>query len=193
MPPGSVAAPRSSDVKCVPFLPDFRHRAATTGTVTLQRRISFATWVVLLAGFLFFGARAEMNKFNSRSPFSMGPLPGIDDELQPFTGIDHFSREIVEVSKKIPEDSPVMVVGPGDDFSFSQIYMSLGYLLWPRQVWELGRVQPGKTPKFMLMPPNGVQPHAIFLYQFNIPPEYRGREQQVGPRIHVMWTGNTPP
>jgi hypothetical protein len=67
-------------------------------------------------------------------------------------------------------DAPLLVLGPGDDWTLTEAYYLISYLAWPRSVWCVGVVPPGQKSQFDHPPPRGLQAGGLLLYKTDAPP-----------------------
>lgn len=71
--------------------------------------------------------------------------------------------------------APLLVIGPGNDWTLTEAHFLISYLAWPRPVWCLGVVPPGSKARFDYPPPAGLQAAGLFFYKIDPPPDLNAR------------------
>jgi hypothetical protein len=119
--------------------------------------------------------------FGPLSPYCAEPDTGLDVLARQHFGMDRGAAILRREIAPIPSDAPILVIGPGDDWTLTESYYLISYLAWPRPVWSAGLVPRGQKARFENPPPAGVKPAARFVYEIPPPPGFPGR--QIGDRL----------
>jgi len=98
------------------------------------------------------------------------PDSGVDGSLQAHLGIEHGAAALRKEIDSLPTNAPLLVVGPGNDWTLSEVYFLISYLGWPRPVWSVGVMPGGQKARYDNPPPTGFKPVKIFVYKMSPPP-----------------------
>lgn len=149
----------------------------------LTNRIYFALYWGALAFFVGFALQSWTGYFRSAAP-TFSPDSGLDavalHQLGLRTGAESLRKEIAAY----PEDTSMIVFGPGNEIGLTDSYYLISYLAWPRPVWCRGLAPAGQQPRFTgPTPPPGVRPKVMFFYR--MPPPAQANARQIAPGLAI--------
>lgn len=133
-------------------------------------RIGALVWWLALAAFAGLGLLRWGQSIEPRFPNLGRADAGLDAIARTHFALADGAAVIRQELSALPPDAPLLVVGPGKDWTLTEAHYLISYLAWPRPVWSLGMVPPGQKAPFDHPPPPGYQPAAIFFYKIGAPP-----------------------
>lgn len=142
-------------------------------TRTVQRPAA-VFWGAWLLAFAAIGAWQERAHFRLAAPALGAPDGSLDDVLQNFLRVGADSRDLRALPLAGPADRPVLLLGPGADWTMGGVHFALSYALWPRPVWASGKMRDGGgVSPYTVMPASGPPPDPAMLviYRLTPPPE----------------------
>ena len=98
-------------------------------------------------------------------------------------GTDGGADAVIGSAANLPAEKPILVIGPGDDWTLSEAYYTISYLLWPKEVWALGAARGGAPSPYTFLPREKIDPGGIFLYAVQPPEELRQTAKPLGAKL----------
>ncbi|GEM_PF-3235943 len=128
-------------------------------------------WILLLGAFAVVGVCGVVQRIEWRPPVFRSATSTTDEVAQSLFGSNNGTELLAKALEKFPQDSALMVVGPGMDWRLSEMQYLASYVAWPRPVWALGQVEAGHLSIFSYLPKDDVKPAAMLFYISEPPPE----------------------
>ena len=133
-------------------------------------------WWLSLAAFTVIGLIRWTQKFVSTPPSFHRPDAALDALASQRFDLDDGAATLRHELSAFAPDAPLLLVGPGNDWTITEAYFALSYLAYPRPVWCLGIMPPGQTAPYGNPPPPGFQAAGLFLYKTQPPPDLSARK-----------------
>ncbi len=151
----------------------------------------------LTGAFVFlFASLGTMGMVRTLQPlrFSRGGVDGTTDEVIDTTcGVRGGAESIRQAVAGVPMSELALVVGPGHDRMLTEVYYTVSYLLWPRQVWALGVAEEGDESSYSFMPKGRLDPGCLFFYAIDPPLPLRDKSEKLGERLSRVRKQRTEP
>jgi len=137
-----------------------------------------------MAGFTSLGLWCWSQYATSVYPHFGAPDAGLDSLAWSHLGLDHGAAVLRREIALTPPDAALLVVGPGEDWTLTEVYYLISYLAWPRPVWCVGSTLPGRHARFENPPPPGLKASELFFYKISPPPGVGARS--IGDHLAVL-------
>lgn len=111
----------------------------------------------------------------SADPPDLAPDAALDALARRHFALPDGAATIRRELASFPPGAPLLVFGPGDDWTLTEAHFLLSYLAWPRPVWCAGVGGAGAPGRFDFPPPPGFQPAGFFFYKIAPPAGLPGR------------------
>jgi len=150
-------------------------------------KFRIACWWLLLGVFAVAGLLRWSQAFSVAAP-DLAPDRAIDALARQHFGLADGAAILRRELGTFPIDEPLLIFGPGNDWTLTEAHFLLSYLAWPRPVWCLGDAGPATRARFDHPPPPGVKPAGLFFYKVAPPVELPSRA--LSERLSVAITGS---
>jgi hypothetical protein len=133
-------------------------------------KLRIACWWLLLGAFAVVGLVRWSQAFSTASP-NFAPDGALDALARERFVLRDGAAVLRRELRAFPPDAPLLIFGPGNDWTLTEAYFLLSYLAWPRPVWCLGDTAPAARSRFDHPPPPGLRPAGLFFYKVAPPVE----------------------
>ena len=147
--------------------------------------IRLVIWTLLLAAFVAVGLCGIVQKAPRRLPF-FNATASTDDIARRHLELEQGTSQLAAAVAAFPNDKPLLVIGPGNDWRLQEISYFISYVAWPRPVWTLGEVEAGHLSRYTFLPATAIKPAAMFFYLSDPPPEMSAQASSLGPSLKIV-------
>lgn len=137
-------------------------------------KFRIACWWLTLVAFAVVGVWRWSQAFSASAP-DFSADSALDALARQHFALPAGAAAIRRELAVFPTDAPLLVFGPGDDWTLSEAHFLLSYLAWPRPVWCLGAASAKTRARFDHPPPPDFQPAGFFFYKIAPPAELPSR------------------
>jgi hypothetical protein len=132
-------------------------------------KLRIVCWWLALAAFAGIGLFRWTQYFVPAPPRFHERDAALDAMARQHFGLEHGAAALRRELAGLAPDGPVLVLGPGDDWTLSEAHFLISYLALPRPVWCVGLVPAGRKAQFDHPPPPGLQAAGLFFYKTAAP------------------------
>ncbi|MDQ3010221.1 MAG: hypothetical protein M3X11_05920 [Acidobacteriota bacterium] len=129
-------------------------------------------------------------KLNKLLPYLAARSPGgpsaSSDIFLGFTYLPNPSERLRELTSDLKPDETVLFVGASDEPSFTQTFLTVTYINWPRKTVVLGCGATASPPQLLYPPANGVKIKRVLFYRLPPPSALAQSAQALGQHLKVV-------
>jgi hypothetical protein len=133
--------------------------------ITPGMKLRVLCWWLAAVAFAGCGLVRWTQFFVAKPPAFQNPDAALDALALQHFGLEHGAATLRHELAAFPPDAPLLVFGPGKDWTLTEAHFLISYLAWPRPVWCVGIVPPGERAAFDHPPPPGFKATGLFFYK----------------------------
>ncbi|MEO6726970.1 MAG: hypothetical protein ABIP14_16905 [Blastocatellia bacterium] len=129
-------------------------------------------------------------KLNELFPYLAARSPGgpsaSSEIFLGFTYLPNPSERLLELTRDLKPDETLLFVGASDEPSFTQTFLTVTYINWPRKTVVLDCGTAASSPQLIYPPANGAKIKRVLFYRLPPPPALAQSAQALGQHLKVV-------